>query len=72
MLQKPEVCLLVGFESKRLHLLLDMVWKDCHPYWHYLSTQGYMLGEFANPSMLEAELGGARFHKMNVERFEQI
>jgi uncharacterized protein YaaQ len=71
-LQEPEVCLLVGFESKRLPILLDLVRKDCSPYRHYVSTQGYMQGEMAKPSMLEAELGGARLYTMNVERFEQI
>ena len=72
MLQEPEVCLLVGFESKRLPILLDLVRKDCRPYRHYVSTQGPMQAEMANPSMLEAELGGARFYMMNVERFEQF
>ena len=72
MLQEPEVCLLVGFESKMLPILLDIVRKDCRPYRHYVSTQGYMPGELANPSIVETELGGARFYMMNLERFEQI
>ena len=72
MLQEPEVCLLVGFHSERQSVLLDVVRQDCHPYRQYVSAQGFMQGEMANPSMLEAELGGARFCMMNVERFEQI
>jgi uncharacterized protein YaaQ len=72
MLQEPEVCLLVGFESKRLPVLLDMVRKDCRLYRHYVSTQGYLQGELTNPAMLETELGGARFYLMTLERFEQI
>lgn len=72
MLQEPEVCLLVGFESQRLPILLDIVRKDCRPYRHYVSTQGYMQAELANPSMVETELGGARFYMMKLERFEQI
>jgi hypothetical protein len=31
-----------------------------------------MQAELANPSMVETELGGARFYMMNLERFEQI
>ena len=31
-----------------------------------------MQGEMANPSIVETELGGARFYMMNVERFEQF
>ena len=72
MLQEPEVCLLVGFESQMLPILLDIVRKDCRPYRHYVSTQGYMPGELATPSIVETELGGARFYMMNLERFEQI
>jgi len=72
MLQEPEVCLLVGFDSQRLPILLNIVRKDCRPYRHYVSTQGYMPGDLANPSMVETELGGARFYVMNLERFDQI
>jgi uncharacterized protein YaaQ len=72
MLQEPEVCLLVGFRSERLSALLDVVRQDCHPYRQYVSAQGFMQGEMANPPMVEVELGGARFYIMNVERFEQI
>ena len=72
MLQEPDVCLLVGFDSQRLPILLNIVRKDCRPYRHYVSTQGYMPGDLANPSMVETELGGARFYVMNLERFDQI
>jgi uncharacterized protein YaaQ len=72
MLQEPEVCLLVGFQSERLPILLDVVRKNCRPYRQYVSAQGFLPGELANPSMVEAELGGALFCMMNVERFEQI
>jgi uncharacterized protein YaaQ len=72
MLQEPEVCLLVGFENRCLPILLDMVRKDCRPYRHYISTQGTMPAEIANPSFVETELGGARLYLMDVERFEQF
>jgi len=71
-LQEPEVCLLVGFQSERLPDLLDVVRKNCRPYRKYVSTQGFMHGEMAGLPMMEAELGGARFYMMVVERFEQI
>jgi uncharacterized protein YaaQ len=71
-LQEPEVCLLVGFQGERLPILLDVVRKNCRPYRQYVSAQGFMKGEMANPPMVEVEVGGARLYMMNVERFEQI
>jgi uncharacterized protein YaaQ len=72
MFQEPEVCLLVGFQSKRLQALLDVVRKSCQPYRQLVSTRGIVQGEMVGPPMLEAELGGARFYLMNVSRFEQF
>jgi uncharacterized protein YaaQ len=72
MIQEPKVCLLVGFESERFPILLDVVRKNCHPYRKYISATGIMQGEMAGLPMLEAEVGGAQFYLMNVERFEQI
>lgn len=71
-LQEPEVSLLVGFHDDRLLVLLEVVRKNCRPYRQYISTQGLVQGEMAAPPMLEAQLGGARFYLMNVERFEQV
>jgi uncharacterized protein YaaQ len=71
-LQEPEVSLLVGFPSDRLPVLLEVVRKNCRPYRQYISTGGLVQGEMAGLPMLEAELGGARFYLMDVERFEQI
>jgi uncharacterized protein YaaQ len=72
MLQEAEVCLMVGFHSERLQVLLDIVRKNCHPYRQFVSTRGFMPGEMAGLPMLEAELGGAWFYMMNVEQFEQF
>jgi uncharacterized protein YaaQ len=71
-LQEPEVCLLVGFRNERLPALLDLVRKYCRPYRQFVNTQGYIQGEMTIPSLVEAELGGARFYMMNVDRFEQF
>ena len=72
LLNEPESCLLIGLSNTRLPLLLEIVREDCHPFRQFVSTQGYMQGEMANPSMVEVELGGAILYVMNVERFEQI
>ena len=61
MLQEPEVCMLVGFESSRMAILLDIVRKDCRPCRNFVSTQGYLQAELANPPMVETVMGGARF-----------
>ena len=71
-IQEPEVCLLIGFQSERLQVLLEMVRKDCHSYRQYVSSKGIVQGEMANPPMVEVELGGAQFFMMNVDRYEQI
>jgi uncharacterized protein YaaQ len=72
LIQEPEVCLLIGFQSERLQVLLEMVRKCCRSYRQYVSSRGIMQGEMANPPMVEVELGGAQFFMMNVERYEQI
>ncbi len=72
LLNEPEVCLLVGLSNERLKGLLEILRGDCHPFRQFVSTQGYMQGELANPSMVEVELGGARLYLMKVERFEQF
>ena len=72
LLNEPEGCLLIGLSNKRLQLLLEIVREDCRPFRQFVSTQGYMQGEIASPSMVEVELGGARLYVMNVERYEQI
>jgi len=72
MLQEPEVSLLVGFHSEHLPFLLEVVRHNCHPYRQYIPTRAFVQGEMASLPMVEAEVGGARFYLMNVERFEQI
>jgi uncharacterized protein YaaQ len=70
--QEPEVCLLIGFQSERLPILLEVVRKNCRPYREYISARGFVQGEMAGPPMVEAEMGGARLFLMNVELFEQF
>lgn len=71
-IQEPEVCLLIGFHSERLPVLLEVIRKQCRPFRQYVSSQGIPPGEKANLPMVEVELGGARIYMMNVERYEQI
>ena len=72
LLQEAEVCLVVGFQSERLSVLMDVVRKNCRPYRQFVSATGFRQPEMGGLPMVEAELGGARFYMMNVERFEQI
>ncbi len=72
MIQETEVCLLIGFQSERLPMLLEVVRKNCRPYRKYISARGFMQGEMAGPPMVEVELGGAQLFLMNVELFEQF
>ncbi|MFH1523924.1 MAG: cyclic-di-AMP receptor [Chloroflexota bacterium] len=69
---EAEICLLVGFRNERMPVLLDLVREKCRPYRRFVSTQGFLPGDLATSPVVEAELGGARFWMMNVERFEQI
>ena len=71
-IEEAEVCLLIGFHSERLQVLVEIVRKDCHSHRQFVSSQGIMQGEMANPPMVEVKLGGAQFFMMNVERYEQI
>ncbi len=71
-IQETEVCLLIGFHSERMPVLLDLVREKCRPYRRYVSAQGFLPGELTNSSMVEAELGGALFCMLTVERFEQL
>ena len=71
-IQESEVCLLIGFHSERLQVLVEIVRKDCHSHRQFVSSQGIMQGEMANLPMVEVKLGGAQFFMMNVERYEQI
>jgi uncharacterized protein YaaQ len=69
---EAEVCLLVGFHSDRLEILLEVLRRNCRPYRNYVSMPGIMQGEMANLPVVEAESGGAKFYVLEVERFEQI
>jgi uncharacterized protein YaaQ len=72
MIAEPMVCLLVGFNNSRISTLLDIVRKNCRSYRKFIPAAGYMQGEMTSLPFMEAELGGAQFFLMNVERFEQI
>ena len=72
MIQEPKISLLVGFHSERFPALLEVVRKYCHPYRKFIPATGFVQGEMAGSPMLEAEMGGAHFYLMKVERFEQI
>jgi len=71
-LQEPEICLLVGFQSERLAILVGAIRNCCRPYRQYLPAQGFLQGGMTDSYMLEAVLGGARISVVRVERFEQF
>ena len=70
--QEAEICLLVGFDHGRLQRLLEVVREYCRTYKKYIPAQSFFQVEQASFPMLEAQLGGAQFHVMNVDRFEQL
>jgi uncharacterized protein YaaQ len=67
-----DICLLVGFDHERLQRLLEVVRVNCHSYRKFIPAQSFFQVEQANFPMLEAQVGGALFHVMNVDRFEQL
>ena len=71
-MQEPATCLLIGFHHERLPVVLNIVRETCHPYRQYIPAQGFLPGESASLSMVEASLGGALVYMMDVERFEQF
>jgi uncharacterized protein YaaQ len=71
-LQEPMVCLLVGLNSDRLSILLEIVRKLCKPVQQYVPIRVGLPEGYANIPMVKVQVGGATVQVLNVERFEQI
>ena len=71
-LQEPMVCLLVGLNSDRLPILLEIVRKLCKPVQQYVPIRVGLPEGYANIPMVKVQVGGATIHILNVERFVQI
>ncbi len=71
-MQEAQVSLLVGFRHARMGVLLEVVRTSCETYRSFIPTQGLTPGPLDNLSLVEAQLGGAQFCMLNVERFEQF
>ncbi len=72
MLQEPMVCLLLGFQQRRMPALLDTVRQCCKPHTQYIPAQMHMPSDVRSLSMVEAQVGGALVYAMDVEQFIQF
>jgi uncharacterized protein YaaQ len=70
--QEEVVCLLIGLNSERLEELMNIVKKRCKPHKTYVPAQVNLQPGFQSLPMIEAQVGGALVHVMNVEQFIQI
>lgn len=71
-IQEPAVCLLVGLNSTRTEHLIKIIRKVCHPLKAYIPAQLTFQTGIQTIPMIEAQVGGALIHILNVERFIQI
>jgi len=71
-IQEPMLCLLVGLNSSKEAPLLELVRQHCGPYKQFIPTQMNVPPGYIQPTMIEAQLGGALVYSMCVERFIQI
>lgn len=69
---EPVDCLLIGLNSARLDELIKIVKKCCKPQKTYVPAQVNLQPGFQSIPMIEAQVGGALVHVMNVEQFIQI
>ncbi len=70
--RESTVCLLLGFNHKRLDTLDKLVKEHCQPYQKYIPVQMHTGGEFSQLPVMESREGGATLYAMHVEYFEQI
>lgn len=71
-LHEATVSLLVGLDQTHLPRLLEHIRECCRTCRRFIPTHvGTPLLEI-QPMMIEAEVGGATVHVLNVERFEQL
>ncbi|RPI84605.1 MAG: hypothetical protein EHM41_12950 [Chloroflexi bacterium] len=71
-IQEPAVCLLVGLNSTRTEHLIKIIRKVCQPLKAYIPSQLTFQTGIQTIPMIEAQVGGALIHILDVERFIQI
>lgn len=71
-IQEPAVCLLVGLNSSRTEHLLKIIRRICQPTTAYIPSQLNFQTGIQTIPMIEAQVGGALVHILDVERFIQI
>jgi uncharacterized protein YaaQ len=72
LLEEPTICLLIGLNHARLERLLTHLRECCHARRRFIPVQVEAAPLQIQPSMIEAEVGGAIIYVLNVERFEQL
>ncbi|MDY6867076.1 MAG: cyclic-di-AMP receptor [Chloroflexota bacterium] len=70
--RESTVCLLLGFNHKRMEKLDALVKQYCQPYHKYIPVQMHTGSEFSQLPVLESQEGGATLYALPVEYFEQI
>jgi uncharacterized protein YaaQ len=72
-IQEPMVCLLIGFDKLRKDDLMKLSRKYCQPHKQYIPANMTIQPGYTNQiPMIEAQIGGATLHLLNIERFEQL
>jgi uncharacterized protein YaaQ len=69
---EPVVCLLVGLNQARMEELLQIVRTRCKPHRTFVPSSVNLQPGFQSIPMIEAQVGGALVHVINVEQFIQI
>jgi len=72
LLEEPTICLLIGLNHTRLERLLGLLRECCHARRRFIPVQVEAAPLQIQPTMIEAEVGGAILYVLNVERFEQL
>ncbi len=72
-IQEPMVCLLIGFDKTRKDELMKLSRKYCQPHKQYIPANMSIQPGYTNQiPMIEAQMGGAVIHMLEVERFVQL
>lgn len=72
LLEEPTICFLIGLNDTRLERLLGHLRECCHARRRFIPVQVEAAPLQIQPTMIEAEVGGAIIYALNVERFEQL
>ena len=71
-LYEATVSLLIGFDEARQPFLLDQIRECCPTHQRFIPAHAEAPMLEVQPVMIEAQVGGATIHVLQVERFEQL